>query len=151
MPLPVSLKKVAQEIDGSIEGHVAFIHRKTGRIYAGDVGLSEPEPGDKELPAWAREAGAKIRKAAASEDWLPLPDELRCETVTEVERFCKAWCVGKERRELLGHIRSGMKIGVLKGKLYEMGLYQDWEEHRLERIAKLAAKWLTEMGIAYRD
>jgi hypothetical protein len=103
MPLPVSLDKVVEEIDESIEGCGAYINRRTGEIVSGDLDL-----------------------------------------------ICKEYCVGVTRREMLGHLRSGMSVGMLKSKMTDHALYNTWEEFRRERIAELTAAWLTEKGIAFR-
>lgn len=147
MPLPVSLDKVVEEIDQSIEGCGAYINRRTGEIVSGDLELIEDDEG---LPASMRKAATKLRAAATSEDWLLLPDEFRCETEVMIERFCKEWCSGIARRDLLSHVRNGMSVGVLKGRLAEHQLYDDWEDFRRDRIRDLAATWLTEKEIPFR-
>jgi hypothetical protein len=146
MPLPISLDKVAEEIDHSIEGCGAYINRRTGEIVSGDLELIEDDEG---LPAWMKKVARKLRAASASQEWLLLPDEFRCETEAMIERFCTERCSGTMHRELLSHVRSGMSVGVLKSKLADCDLYEDWEEFRRERIAEAAAAWLTEKGIAF--
>jgi hypothetical protein len=150
MALPVSVDKVVDKIDDSIEGYQAFINRRTGELFGGDEELIAEEDGDETLPAWMKRAAAKLRMVATSAEWLLLPDEFRCETVSVLERFCKECCVGKARRELLAHLRSGISIGLMKAKLDDLGLYESWEEFRRQRIAELATAWLTEKGIAFR-
>ena len=75
MPLPVSLKKVVDQVDQSIEGYQAFINRRTGELFGGDVGLMDEEDGDETLPSWMRREGAKLNALSRSIDWLPLPDD----------------------------------------------------------------------------
>ena len=146
MPLPVSLDKVVEEIDQSVEGCGAFINRRTGEMVSGDLELIEDDLG---LPAWMKKVAAKLRAASASQDWLLLPDEFRCETEAMIERFCKECCKGTTRREMLNHFRSGMSVGMLKSKLADHELIDDWEEFRQERITEVAAAWLAEKGMAF--
>jgi hypothetical protein len=151
MPLPVSLKKVVDQVDQSIEGYQAFINRRTGELFGGDVGLMDEEDGDETLPSWMRREGAKLNALSRSIDWLPLPDdEYRCESAPIIQRFCKECCAGNVRRTLLAHLRRRMSVGLLKAKLVDLGLYDDWAEFRRERIEELVATWLTEKGIAFR-
>jgi hypothetical protein len=147
MPLPVSLDKVVEEIDQSIEGCGAYINRCTGDIVSGDLELIEDDDG---LPASMKKAATKLRAAATSQDWLLLPDEFRSETEAMIERFCKECCSGMARRELLSHVRNGMSVGVLKARLADLQLYDDWEDFRRDRIGEQAATWLTEKGIPFR-
>jgi hypothetical protein len=139
---PVSVKDVVK----AIEGCGAFLHRRTGEIVSGDLELIDD---DKGLPAWRKLEAAKLRAAAASQDWLLLPDDLRCETKAMIERFCKTRPARSARRKLLNHLARDVSVGLLKAKLAEHELYDDWEAFRRERIAELAAAWLTEQGIAF--
>lgn len=147
MPLPVSLDKVVEEIDESIEGYGAYLNRRTGEIVSGDLDLIED---DHDMPGWMKKTATKLRAAALAEEWLLLPSEFRSETVTMIERFCKKCCAGATRRALLRDLRSGMSVGVLKAKLAESELYDAWEEFRRERMAELSEAWLTGMGVAFR-
>jgi Uncharacterised protein family (UPF0158) len=150
MALPVSLDRVIEAIEDSIEGYRAFLNRRTGEVFGGDMDLIDEEDGDEDLPGWLRREAARLRAVASSEDWLLLPDEFRCETAPVLERFCKECCVGATRRELLAHLRSNISMGLMKSRLGDLGLYEDWEAFRRERIAERAAAWLSANGIPFR-
>ena len=139
MPLPVSLEKIVEEIDASIEGYGAYLNRQTGEIVGGDLELIEDDHG---LPAWMKKIATKLRAAASSPDWLLLPDEFRCETMEVLERFCKECSVGTVRRDLLAQVRGGALMGVINFKLMNLEMYDDWQEFRRDRIAEQAAAWL---------
>jgi hypothetical protein len=147
MALPVTLSKVVDAIDESIEGYRAFVNRRTGELFGCDADLLDEEDGD---PARLKRHGAKLRAVTASNAWLTLPDEFRCETAAVIAQYCDEGCVGANRRKLRGYLRGEMSVGLLKAKMSELGLNDDWEEFRRERIAELAAAWLTEKGIPFR-
>jgi hypothetical protein len=119
-------------------------------LFGADVGLLEDEDGAEALPAWMSREVTKLRAVATSDDWLALPDDYRCETAAEIERFCGECCEEATRRELQGHIRRGTSVGLLKAKLAEHGLHDEWKEFRRERIAELVSAWLIGKGITFR-
>ena len=75
MPEPISLRKVAQELEGLMEQTTACINRQTGEIYFvsdDDAHLLEDDTASDNMPEWQQEMRAQLHEVLNDEDWVPL-------------------------------------------------------------------------------
>lgn len=140
MALPVSLSKVADEMDLPNEDWEAYIHRQTGEI----VTLTGDEEDDELLPAEALEA-----IESGSEDYLALPSRFDIHEYDIMRRFAESLEDQTLSEDLAITLRGSGAFGRFKDMIHHHGIQDRWYAFRDEALQSIAADFLDAHGIAY--
>ena len=106
MPIPVSLKAVADEIDSCPQEWTAYINRVTGEMIA-----IPSEQGEADI----EELAADIERVESSGDFLALPDTRDMDEYRLMARFCGMRPSPSNGRERLPRFKNGSSMMVILG------------------------------------
>jgi len=140
MPLPVSLSKVADEMDLPNEDWEAYIHRQTGEL----ITLTGDEEDEELLPAEAFEA-----IESGSEDYIALPSRFDIHEYDIMRRFAESLEDRTLSEDLAITLRGSGAFGRFKDMVHHHGIQDRWYAFRAEALESIAADFLDEHGIAY--
>lgn len=143
MPLPVSLKDVAGQMDGFPDEWALYIDRKTGEIV--------PIPDETSGLRDEEEAQEDIARVEGSEDFVALPGKYEIHEYAIMERFCRSRDDERTSESLLRAIRGKGAFRYFKDKIWELGIREEWFAYKERAIAEIAADFLEAEGIAFID
>ena len=152
MSVIVSLTKIADEIDGLMEGFTAYLNRQTGELFtlSDDVFDSlDDEAEGVDRPEWEIEEQAKAREIRDSEDWFELPSKFDIQEWDLMEEFSLSIEDPQLRDELLNAIRGPGAFRYFKDTIHRHGVKELWYAFKTAGIEAIAAEWLDEQGVAY--
>ena len=150
MPLPVSLERVADELDCLMEGMKAYIHRETGEVLSltqTELAIAEGEE-DEDL-GLGEEDLAKLREVVETDRWLALPDQFEIHEWEIMRSF--AYTVEDERvqQEILRALGGRGAFRQFKDTVADHGLRERWFEFRKKALTEIAREALDAAGIPY--
>ena len=152
MSVVVSLPRVADEIDGLLEGFTAFLNRQTGELCSlSDNDLESPDEqtdGD-DLPDWMVELRARVREIRDSGDWVELPSKFDIHEWGLMEEFSFSIEDSQVREDLLNAIRGHGAFRYFRDAVNQHGIQDSWYAFKTAAIATIVAEWLDEHGIDY--
>jgi hypothetical protein len=142
MPLPVSLREVAEEMMMGGDEWEAYINPKTGEFVSfpavGSLHFKKEDDGFAE----ARE------KVEGSDDFIALPDKFEIDEYDIMKQFCRSQD-GELGDRLLDAIAGKGAFWRFYDLVSRQGIAQDWYRFRDEALAKVAARFLNANGIPY--
>lgn len=149
MPLPVSLKSVADEMDACPSEWALFINRKTGELVSipNEPDWSEDEP----TRDWEQEQQADIERVQGSDDFIALPDKYEIHEYAIMERFASSVADEKTRKALLVALRGRGAFRRFKDMVAELGVRESWFDYKARALSRITADFLEAEGIAYVD
>lgn len=152
-PPPVSLKRVAEELD-MLPGDTlwrAYLNRRTGETYTvtDEDSAAVEDPGDRRVPDWQREQLPKVREVLESDEWIMLPSKYDLHEYGIMKSFCLELGNQRRRAELLDAIAGRGAFRAFKNLVHRYGLEQSWYGYRTREIERFVAEWLDAQRIAY--
>ena len=147
---PVSLKKVADELEMMSEGIAVYINTKTGQIVAVTDDL-EMMLDDDDPPDWAQDILPEVREALNSDEFISLPDAYEIHEYAIMERFSHAVQDEALRNELLDLIRGSGAFRRFKNFIDHKGIDKDWYAYRESALVETAREFLEEHKIPFID
>ena len=153
MPLPVSLKAVADEL--SILGDLssAYVNRRTGEVVTlseDDQALAEEEDvAEDDLPDWQAEMLPKIREILESDDWVALPGKFDIHEWEIMRRFGASLSDSHGASEIDRAIHGSGAFRMFRATVERLGLRGQWFEFRDRALMDIAREALEEVGIPY--
>lgn len=152
MPLPVSVREVASEMDLQNDEARAYLNRSTGELITiidEHVRLVERGYDPDAVPEWMQETLPKVQEVLESEEFLALPSPWDIHEWKIMERFC--YTVGDEdhREQLLHAIRGRGAFRHFRNTSTRLGLRQDWYAFRDAALEEIAVEWLEAHEIPY--
>jgi hypothetical protein len=147
---PVSLTKVADELEMMGDGITAYISTKTGHmvVVTDDLEsmLEEDDP-----PEWAQDIIPEVREALNSDEFIQLPDAWEIHEYDIMQNFCYAVQDEALRNELLDLIRGSGAFRRFKGFVYQKEIEKDWYAYRESAIRQIAREFLEARNIPFID
>ena len=141
MPLPVSLREVVGEIDAVLEAWTPYINRVTGEI------LTLPD----EASDVADEFEEDLARVAASDDFIVLPGKFEIHEYRVMQSFVED-CQSDKVRAALGRAIEGRgAFRRFKDLAQDLGVVEQWYRSKERQIGDIAAAFLQENEIAYKD
>ena len=152
-PSPVSVKKVAEELD-LLPGETlwrAYLNPRTGETYTvtDEDRAAIEDPDDRLIPDWQREQLPKVREVLESGDWIALPSKYDLHEYGIMKSFCLEIDNEERRADLLDAISGRGAFRSFKNLIHRYGIQQRWYDYRAREIERFVADWLEEKGIAY--
>ncbi len=147
---PVSLMKVADELEVMGEGIAVYISTKTGHMVAVTDDL-EMMLNDDDPPDWAQDILPEVREALNSDEFISLPGAYEIHEYVIVEDFCYAVQDEALRNELLDLIRGSGAFRRFKNFIGHKGIDKDWYAHRESALVEIARDFLEEHKIPFID
>ena len=147
---PVSLKKVADELEGMGGGIEAYISTKTGHMVVVTDDLEAMLNYD-DPPDWAQDILPEVREALNSDEFISLPGAYEIHEYVIVEDFCYAVQDEALRNELLDLIRGSGAFRRFKNFIGHKGIDKDWYAHRESALVEIARDFLEEHKIPFID
>lgn len=142
MPIPVSLKAVADEIDSCPQEWTAYINRVTGEMIA-----IPSEQGEADI----EELAADIERVESSGDFLALPDTRDMDEYRLMARFCGTIDNALDRQRLEDAISGKGAFSRFKSMILEIGVRDQWFDYKLKGFARESRWFLQAQKIAYVD
>ena len=142
MPIPVSLKAVADEIDGCPQNWALYISRTTGEIVA-----IPDEDGDLDRDDFA----ADVEKVESSDDFVLLPSQRDMDEYRLMTRFCGTIDNARVRQRLEDAISDKGAFSRFKSMIMEIGVRDQWFDYKLKGFARETRWFLQAQKIAYVD
>jgi hypothetical protein len=147
---PVSLKKVADELEMIGEGIAIYISTQTGHMVVVtedlEMMLDEEDP-----PEWAQDIIPEVRQVLNSDEFIPLPDAHEIHEYEIMENFCNEVQDEAFRNELLDLIRGSGAFRRFKNFINNKGIDKDWYAHRGSALKNVAKEFLEEQNIPFID
>ena len=142
MPLPVSLKDVADQIDACPQEWCASIDRKTGEIVTFP---SEDSWGDKE------DFADDIARVESSQDFIPLPTQRDMNEYQIMERFCDTITDDRKRERLEDAISGKGAFGRFKAMIIRLDVREQWFDFKRKAFARETRYFLIDNKIPFID
>ena len=152
MPLPVSLKAVAEEMDTQSDGIYAHINRASGELITisrEEMGAVENETPLTAFPEWQQETIQQTEEVMSRAEWLQLPSHLDIHEYNIIRDFCYALEDEHLASKLQRQIRGSGAFRRFKDAIRREGIEQQWYRYKQSVLEKMAADWLDKHGIAY--
>ncbi len=152
MPLPVSVKAVAEEMDVLSDDFFAYIHRSSGELVTigrEDIAFVENSLPLDDLPEWQKQLVQMTDVVLASEDYLPLPTKFDIHEYAILRRFCLSIDDDVLAENMLDRIRGSGAFRRFKNGIYDHGLADEWYRYRQTAFEEIATDWLEENEIPY--
>ena len=152
MPLPVSLKAVAEEMDVPDDDWSAYIKRESGELTTlrrEDMSIVEEGESYDYLLEWEQELVVMAEKVLRSDAYLQLPTKFDIDEYAIMQRFC----ISLEDEEmvdiLLNAIHGSGAFRRFKDTLYQHCIEEEWYTYRQQAFEEIAEGWLKRNGIPY--
>jgi Uncharacterised protein family (UPF0158) len=142
MPIPVSLKAVADEIDSCPQEWAAYINRATGEMIA-----IPSEEGDLDCDDFA----ADVEKVESSDDFVLLPNQRDMDEYSSMARFCGTIDNARDRQRLEDAISGKGAFSRFKSMIIEIGVRDQWFDYKQKAFARETRWFLQAQKIAYVD
>ena len=147
---PVSLKKIADELEAIGDGIAVYISTKTGHMVLVTEDL-EMMLDDDDPPEWAQEIIPEVREALNSDEFIQLPDAYEIHEYAIMENFCFAMQDEALRNELLDLIRGSGAFRRFKNFIGYKDIDKDWYAYRASALRQVAKEFLEEHNIPFTD
>lgn len=151
MPLPVSLKVVADELGSITDEHTLYLDKRTGEIVLlsdEEFAIAEEE-GDFDVPEWQEKLILKAREVLHTAYFVELPNKFDRNDYSIMERFCHS----QDNRELSETLESAIRGNGAFRRFQDLihlhGIENEW--YQFENLAHqdIAADWLDANTIPY--
>ncbi len=152
MPVPVSLAAVVDELELISDDIYVYINKESGELLTvSNDQLVTVETGYEidEVPEWQVELLAMAEQVLNTADYLRLPTSADIHEWTIMQDFCATVDNGRQRRDLLAQIHGKGAFRKFKAALDGYGLREEWFAFHKAALARIAADFLDEAGIAY--
>ena len=152
MPLPVSLRNVAGELDIQNEEAHAYINRSTGELITiidENIRLVERGYDPDEVSDWMNKALPKVQEVLESDDFLSLPSQWDIHEWEIMKRFCLSVEDEGHREQLLDAIHGRGAFRHFRSTVERLDRLQDWYDYRDAALKEIAAEWLEAHDIPY--
>jgi hypothetical protein len=147
---PISLKKVADELEMIGDDVAVYISTKTGNMVLVTEDL-EMMLDDEDPPDWAQDIIPEVREALNSDEFIPLPDAFEIHEYAIMKNFCYAVHDEDLRNELLDLIRGSGAFRRFKNFADHKGIVKDWYGYRDSALQEIARRFLEEANIPFID
>jgi hypothetical protein len=147
---PVSLTKVADELEMTGDGIEVYISTQTGHMVVVTDDL-ESMLDDDDSPEWAQDIIPEVREALNSDEFIQLPDAWEINDYDIMKDFCYAVQDEALRNELLDLIRGSGAFRRFKGFVHRKGIEKDWYAYRESAIRQIAREFLEARNIPFID
>ena len=142
MPLPISLRTVAQEMDACPSEWAVFVNKVTGEV------LSVPVVEDSFA---SDECMKDDMERVQAPEFLTLPRESAADDYRLMERFCHTVEDDKTRDALRKAINGKGAFRRFRDELHRVGRREEWFAYKERALADVAADFLAQHGIAFID
>ena len=153
MPIPVSLRAVATEMDVFGDGYTAYLNKRTGELITlSDEELSAAEEADDDSGAgldWEEEIIAKAREVLESGDYVELPSKVDIHEYAIIEEFYESVSDRYLSAKLLNIIRGSGAFRRFKDAINLLNVEDAWYEFRDKAFERIAIEWLQENQIPF--
>ncbi len=152
MPIPVSLKAVAEEMDVPGDDWFAYINRETGELTTlrrEEMSIVEEGESYDYLPDWEQELAKTAEKVIGSEAYLHLPTKFDIHEYAIMERFCMSLEDDELADILLNAIRGRGAFRRFKDTIYQHGIADEWYSYRQQALEEIAEAWLKSKSLPY--
>ena len=147
---PISLKKVADELEMMSDSIVVYISTQTGHMVAVSEDL-EMMLDDDDPPDWALDIIPEAREALNSDEFIALPDAFEIHEYAIMENFCYSIQDEALQNKLLHLIRGSGAFRRFKNFIYHKGIDKDWYAYRESAITEIARRFLEAQNIPFID
>ncbi len=152
MPLPVSLKKVAEEMELiPDDGWYSYINRKTGEM----IGFSEEEAdmayySTDDMPPWFVERAPDVRRVLEDDAFIELPGQFERDDYSTMQEFSNSR-PEPEAEVLLRAIKGKGAFRRFGDTIIELGIREDWFAWKFEAVKEVAREFLEDEEIPYTE
>ena len=152
MPITLSLRNIAEELEIlPDEGH-AYLNRETGElrmILREETNLAEEETDLDKLPEWQRELVVNAREVFESNDWVQLPTKFDIHEWEIMDKFALSLENESLQNRLRNTIRKKGAFRHFKDTVHRYDLQDQWYAFKTAAMERIVANWLDDHGIAY--
>jgi hypothetical protein len=153
VPMIVSLKEIAEELDNLMHGMTAYINRDTGEVFTmseEDFDMIEDEDFDEEdIPDWQKEDIPKMKEIVAERGWVALPDKSDIDEWQIMKRFIYSLDKEELREQLFQAIRRKGAFRNFRDAIQQLQLDNQWHEFKHLELQQIAAEALKEANIPF--
>ena len=154
---PVSLKKIADQLDYFVDDWKHYLNKKTGdivEIQMEYLSIAE-ESGDdddfSEYKDWEQDA---IREAVdLVENWgdyVELPDREEVNEYRIMENFCYSQEDDKLRDKLCYAIDGKGAFGRFRDAIIKLGIEKEWDLYKYQKVCEIVREWCEFHEIDYK-
>ena len=145
MPIPVSLREVAEMVDACPQGWSLHLERKTGELHM--------LPGETSDAGQDDEESQKLLERLDTEPdaFVTLPEQREMREYDIMERFCESIEDERKRERLLDAISGKGAFGRFKDMIVRVGVRDDWFAFKERAYAKEIREFLKFKDIAFKD
>ena len=148
----VSVRKVAEELDGLLSEATAYLNRRSGEVFSiTELEVSSVERADEgeKLLDWERESLPQIRDVLESEDWLVLPNKHDVHERSIMRDFSHSITDSQLQHELERAIQGAGAFRHFKELVYRHGIEEQWIQFKAHALEQIVVDWLEEHDIPY--
>ena len=148
----ISIRTIAEELDGLMSEATAYLNRRTGEVFTlteQDKELVTRADDGGELVDWERQGLPQIRDVLEGDDWLVLPSRHDIHEWSIMRDFCHSITDVELQERLLNTLHGSGAFRHFKDMVYRHGIEEQWYRFKANALEQIVVDWLEQNDIAY--